>query len=342
MKKILVTGVSGFIGGHIALYGLKNGYKVFGTVRNKNKEKEIKKTLKKYLTEEQIANLFILEADLMKPDKWDEVTKNIDGLFHVASPFVLGIPKDENDLIKPARLGVKHVFEAAIKNKVDRIIQTSSTVAIIHGHSKDKEVFDETSWTNLEGEKTISPYIKSKTLAEQDVWKYVKENSQLKVTTINPSFVLGPILGEDVGTSGEVILKLMKGKYPAVPKLGFPTVDVRDVAKLHYLAFENNVSINQRYIASSSSIWFKTMAEYILEAYPQLSSKIKAKELPNFFVKIFSLFDPSTKSIIPELGFKPELINKKAKDDFNFDFISVKDATIATAKSFIEQKIIQI
>ena len=160
-----------------------------------------------------------------------------------------------------------------------------------------KSNFDETNWTDLNGP-MVTPYTKSKTLAEKLVWDYAQKNAQLKVTTINPGFILGPVLGKDPGTSAAVILKMMKGEYPGVPQLGFPIVDVRDVVDLHFKALESETAIGQRYAAVSESIWFKEIAQFVLEAQPSYNKKVKAKELPNWFIKIFSLFEKSTRMIM--------------------------------------------
>lgn len=335
MKKILVTGVSGFVGSHTALVGLKRGYEVRGSVRSLAKANEIKALLAKYVTAEELARFSVVEADLLKPEGWDEAVAGMDAVLHVASPFILGLPKDENELIAPARMGVKHVLEAAARNGVKQVVQTSSGVAIMYGHEKGKTKFDENAWTNLSGG-MITPYVKSKTLAEQDVWALAKQHPEMKITVINPGFILGPILGADPGTSGEVILKFMRGEYPGVPKLGFPTVDVRDVAEMHYRALETEAAAGQRYIANSDSIWFKNIAEYILEAQPSFSKKVKARQLPNWFMHIYAIFDKATRMVLPELGYMAELSNEKAKKELGMTFKTAREATMATANSLVE------
>ena len=49
MKKVLLTGVSGFVGQHCAVELLKNGYKVRGSVRNLSKEQEVRKGIAKVI-----------------------------------------------------------------------------------------------------------------------------------------------------------------------------------------------------------------------------------------------------------------------------------------------------
>lgn len=335
MKKLFISGVSGFLGTHIVLEALRRGYQVVGTVRSAEKGAETTAVLSKYLRPEIVANFQFTLADLNSPAHWQEAMKGCDAILHVASPFPLGLPKHENDLILPARNGVKHVFDAAIASGIHRIVQTSSIAAIMYGHEKGKTQFDETDWSNLAWPE-LAPYNKSKTMAEQDVWDYAKKHPELKVTVINPGFVLGPVLGKDVGTSADVVLKLMNGEYPGVPKLGFPIVDVRDVAKLHLNALEMDASIGQRYAAVSESIWFVEMAKFILEAQPKCSKYLKVRELPNWFIRIYSLFEKTTRMILPELGFCATVSNAKAKRDLGFVPISAKEAVKACADSLVE------
>ena len=335
----MITGVSGFLGSHMAVEGLKRGYEVVGTIRNKEKEAETVATINGFVTREQLKNLTFAHCDLTKSEGWSEAMKSCDAIIHVASPFNLELPKHEDDLIIPARNGVKHVFEAAIQNNIHRIVQTSSIAAIMYGHESGKTNFDETNWTDVNGS-MVSPYTKSKTLAEKLVWEFVQNNPQLKVTTINPGFILGPILGKDPGTSAAVVLKMMKGEYPGVPQLGFPTVDVRDVVELHFKALESEAAIGQRYAAVSESIWFKEIAQFVLDAQPSYNKKVKAKELPNWFMKIFALFEKSTRMIIPELGFKAIVSNEKAKQQLGFVPRSAKEAVMATANALVEMKMV--
>jgi dihydroflavonol-4-reductase len=334
MKKLLITGASGFLGSHMVIEGLKKGYTIVATTKTAAKEKDALSIISKYVNETQLSNLSFVHCDLTSPENWDFAVAGCDAILHVASPFPLGLPKHEDDLIIPARKGVQYVFEAAIKNNINRIIQTSSVVALVYGHGAGKTNFDENDWTNLNSP-LITAYIKSKTLAEQDVWNYSKSNPELKVTCINPAFILGPVLGKDVGTSADIILKLMKGEYPGVPKLGFPIVDVRDVVELHYKALLSDASIGQRYAAVSNSIWFKDIASNILEAQPGYHKKVKTKELPIWFIKIFALFDKSAKMIIHELGTCTNVSNQKAKNDLNHFPISAGEAVKATANSLV-------
>ena len=340
MKNIFISGISGFIGTHITIEGIKRGYQITGTTRNQQKEDEVKRTIAKVLGEESLNFLKVVHCDLNSPDNWQEAMKGCDAILHVASPFPLGIPKQEDDVIMPARNGVKHVMDAALANNISRVVQTSSIAAIIYGHEKGKINFNERDFTNLTSGNLVSAYAKSKTLAEQDMWNFAKENPTLKITVMNPGFVLGPILNKEIGTSADVIVKMMKGEFPGTPKMGFPIIDVRDVAKAHFNALENEVSIGQRYALVDTALWMKDLALAILEVCPEYKNKVKARELPNWLVKIASLFDKTIRMVKDELGLLYDVNNEKMKKDLNITPIPSKEAIKATAKSLIELNLV--
>src|SRR5580693_8698248 len=109
MNKILVTGGSGFIGSHSILQLLAAGHQVRTTVRSMNREAGVRSALKEAGADPGDRLCFIA-ADLEKDAGWPEAVAGCDYVLHVASPFPPSIPKDENELIKPAREGTLRVL----------------------------------------------------------------------------------------------------------------------------------------------------------------------------------------------------------------------------------------
>ena len=128
MATILVTGASGFIALHCIDQLLAQNHTVRGTVRSLRRQPEIEAALQK--AGRDISALSLYEADLTKSDGWDEAVKGCDYVLHVASPFILGVPKDEDELIKPAVSGADFVVSAAIRHGVKRVVLTSSGALI--------------------------------------------------------------------------------------------------------------------------------------------------------------------------------------------------------------------
>src|SRR5579871_5521784 len=141
--KVLVTGASGFLAQHVILKLLEKGYDVRGTLRSLKRAEEVKSVLGKY--NPKGASIELVEADLGADKGWDEAVKGCKFVQHVASPFPAVHPKDENELIRPAREGALRVLKAAKAAGVKRVVMTSSFAAIGYGHGANRaEVSDET------------------------------------------------------------------------------------------------------------------------------------------------------------------------------------------------------
>lgn len=340
--KILVTGITGFIGSHIAIQLLNAGYQVRGSLRNAKRITNIKEVIAQHT--HHIENLTFVEAELTDANAWEVATKDMDYVQHVASPLSATLPKDENDMIIPAREGAENVLRAAIKNGVKRVVMTSSIAAIGYGNMEgNTQKYTEEHWTNLTNRKDTTPYIRSKTIAEQAAWKVVAEakDSDIELVTINPVVVMGPVLEKDYGTSAEIVKKLLDGDFPGAPKFGFSVVDVRDVADLQIRAMEQTKAAGQRFICDAGFYWISEMADIMKENYPQYKKRMPKFGLPNFAVKLFSMFDPATKSILNELGKKRIFDNSKAVNLLDWKPRNPKEALIATADSLIEQGLIK-
>lgn len=146
-KTVLVTGGTGFLAVHTILQLLRQGYTVKTTVRSFSRKESIIRAL----NEGGMTNpddLSFYEADLGADEGWNEAMKNCDYVLHIASPFPGDQPKDENELIIPARDGSLRVLKAARDAGVKRVVLTSSFAAI--GYSKDivNHIFNEADWTD--------------------------------------------------------------------------------------------------------------------------------------------------------------------------------------------------
>ena len=187
--KVLVTGANGFIGLHIVLHFLKLGYNLCATVRTKGQGERVRQTIAKHTDTHKLE---FAHADLMKDEGWDQAATGCDFVLHIASPFPTDAPKDENELILPAREGTLRVLRAAQNARVKRVVLVSSVAAVIGGHERENRTFDESDWTDTH--KTDYAYAKSKTLAEQAAWEFIKSDenrSGPELVSVNPSNVFG-------------------------------------------------------------------------------------------------------------------------------------------------------
>jgi dihydroflavonol-4-reductase len=339
-RKVLLTGITGFLGSHTAIQLLQKGYQVTGTLRDMKRVTSIKNIIARHTT--AINNLSFAEADIQNENVWMQLTQGMDYVQHIASPFPQKLPKQEDDLIIPARNGNLNILKAAAANGVKRVVITSSSSAIIYGKTKTQNngTFDEKDWTDENRKEDIAPYYKSKTIAEKAAWDFIKKDSSgLELAVVCPGAILGPILEEDFGTSANIVIKMMDGSVPGVPNIGFDMVDVRSVADQLIRCMELPQAANQRYIASAGYMNFKQIAAILKQAYPE--RKIPYRQLPNWLVRFVSNFDATLKPILIDLGAERKLNHSKAKEELGWQPIDNKEAVLACAASAIQVGIIK-
>ena len=329
MEKVLVTGASGFIAEHCIIELLKNGYSVKGSLRSMNREQEVRDAVK---TETDDTKLEFCKLDLLEDDGWEDAMWDCDYLMHVASPFVIEDPKDENELIKPAKEGTLRALNAAKKAGIKRVVLTSS-VAAVNSHMMSG-TSDHTTWTDINS-KYVTPYQKSKTIAEKAAWDFYNNqdsDNRMELAVINPGGVMGPQLGNDLGgASTQIVSQLISGKFPMIPALSFPFIDVRDVAILHLKAMTTPEADGKRFIAAHSEpTWMYEVAEVLSAAGYE---KIKLKKAPSFMLKLIGLFDNKTKSLVPMLDKYVPCDNSQTVKVLNWEPMPWEQAFIEHAKS---------
>jgi len=339
-KTVLITGASGFIGKHIVLQLLEAGYNVRGSVRNQAKAEEVRAAIKVHLKDQKnlAKRLSFVELDLTSDKGWDEALAGVDALLHTASPFPLSQPKNEDDLIRPAVDGTLRALNAAQKAGVHRVVLTSSVAAVYAQKTiPDDATYNEDNWTDLNSP-AASAYVKSKTLAERAAWDFVGKNPEMKLTTINPCLVLGPPLDKNIGSSLELVQRVLQGKDPALPALCLEVVDVRDIAKMHVAALTSPDSEGKRVIGSSGDMWFRDMARLLKAAHPD--RKITTRQAPNWFIRLYALLDPAVGQIVAILGKHLVTDNSRARAVLGVEFIAAEEATTAAADFLVENKLV--
>jgi dihydroflavonol-4-reductase len=327
---VVVTGASGFIALHCVRELLEQGYQVRGTVRNLASEAKLRRAL---LPLEPGERLSFVQAELLSDAGWAEALLGAKYVLHVASPLPKESPKNDDELIRPAREGAVRVLRAARTAGVSRVVMTSSLAAIASGHPHNQgHVFDENDWSDLEH--TVGAYEKSKTLAEQAAWEYVRgEGHGLELVTINPSFVLGPSLSGADNASNEIVGKLVRREIPGVPRLQFGLVDVRDVAKAHVLAMTTPNAAGQRFIVSSDTAWMREIAQTLKgNGY-----RVPTFEIPNLVARLVALFDPALRMVTPRLGRRSLLSAEKVRRELGWSGRSMKEMVLDTAKHMSER-----
>ena len=322
----LITGISGFIAKHVALQFLQAGWAVRGTLRNLDRADEVRQALTPHLTAAALANLSFAKADLTSDEGWATAAAGVDVLVHMASPFPMAQPKDPAELITPAVQGTLRALRFAYGAGVRRAVVTSSIVAVFDETKSGLQ--DEADWCDLNAKGTTA-YAMSKTLAERAAWDFVTSAPDMALTCINPGLVLGAPLDHHVGTSLDLVKRLLRGRDPMLPLLGFECVDVRDVAKMHLRAAERSETAGKRYIAAAGTMTMPDMARLLKAAHPQ--RRIPTKVAPMWLLRVLALFDPAVKGVLPMVGQVPKLSNARATAEMAMTFTAPADALRVSA-----------
>jgi nucleoside-diphosphate-sugar epimerase len=334
-QTVLVTGGSGFIGTHCILQLLAAGHQVRTTIRNLKREGDVRAMLKVGGAEPG-NRLSFFAADLENDAGWREAVAGCDFVLHVASPLPPSVPKHEDELIVPAREGTLRVLRTSRDAGVKRVVVTSSFAAIGYGHKVRETPFNETDWTDPNGD-DVAPYTKSKTLAERAAWDFLaREGGSLELSVVNPVAVFGPVMGPDYSASILLVQRMMDGAMPGTPQLYFGAVDVRDVADLHLRAMTHPAAKGERFLAVAGDFLSMLDIAKILKARMGASAKrVPTRQLPNWMVRLAALRDPAIKLILPELGKRKNGTNEKARRVLGWMPRSNEEALVATAESLV-------
>ena len=319
MQSVVVTGVGGYIAKYVTAELLESGYSVVGTVRSLSRADAIRSAIG---VKSDTSNLTFAEVDLLADAGWSEVMEGADYVMHVASPFTLDEPKDENELIAPAVEGTQRVLRAADAAGVKRVVVTSSVLTLFMGRGSGR--YGPDSWSDVNAK--IGAYPKSKTLAEQAAWR-LAEGMSTEVVTVLPGYVIGPaISGRPEGASADTISDMINGKLPGIPDLHIPMVDVRDVAKLHVAAMEAPEAAGKRFIGSQSEpTAMRSLAETLTNAG---YTKVPSRKLPTGLVKFLGAFNKDAGAMVPYIGFRPSVDTSLPREVCNWSAGAIEPGLI--------------
>jgi dihydroflavonol-4-reductase len=334
--RVLLTGISGFLGGHVALQLLNAGYTVRGSLRNLGKAGKVRDTLAKAGAD--TGRLEFVVLDLMDDAGWREAAEGCRYVQHTASPFVLEIPADKMELIGPAVEGTTRALNAANAAGAERIVLTSSMAAIAYGHDKTRTApFTADDWTDLNG-RGVNFYQESKTLAERRAWEIMEQAGRREsLAVINPSGIFGPLLDEDPGTSAILIQRLLNGSVPALPRIPITIIDVRDVAAAHVAAMTAPAASSRRFPMGERTLYFKQVADLLAERYPQ--KRIPRRQMPDWAVRLYGLFDRDVRGNLGELGLAKQLDSTGAVALLGRKLTPAPEAVLATAETLLAHKL---
>ncbi len=336
---VVVTGGSGYIAAYCIAELLGDGWRVRATLRDPARAAEVRTSIGRIAPNAD--TIEFAAADLTSDAGWGSALAGAEYVLHIASPVTASDPGNDESIIRPARDGALRVLKAARDAGVKRVVMTSSIAAIAYGRGARAEPFTEGDWTDATNLKDTTAYARSKTIAERAAWTWQRTaGGKLELVTVNPALVLGPALGPDFSPSLEAIRKLLNRSVPALPRIGFCLVDVRDTARLHLLAMTAPGLDGERFIAASGFFWMKDIASMLKQELGESARKVPSIPLPDFLVRIFAMFDPVLRGRLFELGKRRLVSSEKARQKLGWTTRPVRDTVVETARSLQAQGLV--
>ncbi|KAL6414177.1 NAD dependent epimerase/dehydratase [Ilyonectria robusta] len=280
---LLITGASGYLGGHLVGTALDKGYNVRATARSESSAKKIIDQFPQYKAQLSTA----IVPDMTDAKSYEHHLEGVVGILHSASPFVLKPEDNVKDLLEPAIHGSVAILEAAKQwgPSVRRVVITSSHASVcdLGKGKRPGYVYDEKDWNPVTFEEAavadgVVAYCASKALAEKAAWDWVAKNEpKFDLVTITPPWIFGPYVTELTNTKGiSESLQLLYGIIGAteVPPFDFGGfADAREVAAAHVLGFEVPEAGGQRFWVGQN-FNYQSAVDAAREQIPELRSRM--------------------------------------------------------------------
>ncbi len=330
-EPVLVTGATGYLGGHTVARLLREGIPTRVTIRKESQRDDVLEALRQ-AGADPAGGLTFGTASLDEDRGWSDAMDGVGHVLHLASPFPFTPPETEDELIRPARDGALRVLGAAREAGVSRVVMTSSFAAIGYTVKEDGH-YSEADWTDPDTE-GLPPYHKSKTLAERAAWEYVKDKGGIELTVVNPTGIFGPVLGDRPSASAGLVRAMLNGDMPVVPVMHFGVVDVRDAADLHLRAMLHPRAAGERFIGvSGPALSFWEMAGILREKYPAAADLLPVRELTVEEVVERARTEPSLREAATLRGRVPVIDNTKARSVLGWEPRDAAQTVVDTAES---------
>lgn len=288
---VLVTGAAGFIGSHVVGLLLAEGKTVRGTVRRMTDANFLHE-----LPQHERAALEIVEMDLLDSSAVHQAVNGCDTIVHCAATLMVDVKDAKRDVVDPSVIGTTHLCEAILENKsIHTVIHTSSVAAIRTTNYDNGHTFTSDDWCD-DASIQSNPYGFAKAEAERIMRKCIdgcsQQSRQIRLITIHPSIVFGPVFHERHTSGSMAYLKHFSGRLPFVLNMHINFVDVRDVAKAHVAALHQGED-GSRYLLHSKGLWMNEIGRSLRRIRP--GKKWAIARLPTLLAYVTAAFHPKLK-----------------------------------------------
>jgi nucleoside-diphosphate-sugar epimerase len=286
---------------------------------------------------DQADSIEFMHADLVQDEGWAGAVQDCEVVLHLASPFPLHAPEDENELIAPARDGTLRVLRAANAARVKRVVLLSSMLAVRAGHERETRTFDEKDWANLE--RNISAYPKSKALAERAAWDFIhgaENTNHTELVVINAASVNGPFVDTHYATSSELFRTLMRRQVPGVVRVKQGIVDVRDLATALVAAMTTPQAADQRFCCVGGMCWMQEIALILQKHFAARGYNLPTRVIPDPIVRLLALFNPKIRIVVPELGWDYTVSTERIRMILGWQPRALAETIVDQAESMVQ------
>jgi nucleoside-diphosphate-sugar epimerase len=286
--RLLITGVTGFTGSHIAKLAIEAGHHVVGTCRDKEHAQWLYGVLP-----DARRSLTLAQVDLhhfANPSLFHESVEGCDAVIHPAAIVRMCADDPMKEIYQPTVVGTKRLMESCIKYNVPRMVLTSSVYAL-GTYPKTGRIFDESM---VASDATLRdapyPFVKA---AQERVARELGAEHGVAVTSLHPTFICGPIMSRNaVSKSMQLFQRLIDGKMPLTPRFHYTYIDVRDLARAHLMCLEPRHD-NERFVIGNpeATFWLLEVAEQIRRIHPDLSDRLPKGNCWDIAVYLAAIFE---------------------------------------------------
>lgn len=229
-RKVFVTGANGHVGNNLVRALLERGYEVRASVRDANDPAKTRLL--------PVGDIELVSLDVRDESRFAEASQGVDILFHVAATYknYTATRQEADEMRRDAIEGARAAVMAAVRNRIPRMVLTSSVVTIPLVPRGGRPTTEEDWRTDF-----TLPYHHAKTVAEQEAWKLAKEHG-VNMVSVLPGAILGPGFARGTSSTDAIESIMVGGLKNGTPNANFPAVDIRDVIDGHIRAAESGAT----------------------------------------------------------------------------------------------------